>query len=494
MQKITINKFTGMASTPRAMSESLCAMSQGFDPKLKPYRESEDQTQTNYWIQAFIQSANGKVYGVGSLRDGSYQRVEIYKQDDAYDSWETLSNSQASSVTPGNPQFLVEYKNYIWGASGAGTALWKYGDTSGSPTFTDAGHSLTFGAISNAIVHSRDDIMYFGYSNSSGVPYIARNNNGSWNDTVLQLPSGFVITSVCEYGNYLAIACRPKSYSGNSRVFLWDRDSSVTTLSESIDWGSGYLYHIEEVDGILVGVSSNYVSGFSITPTLSLKYYTGAVAKTYETLEATTTDDTQGRLTIGSVKQKADNALYFPLKIERKDEAFIGAFRVLKTSTGFSLSFAHKINNDTALDPDSDINSFLLVGDYMFYSFGAGAAMITTRTTDNATEYDSTSLLETLINQGQDEETAHRNKKLYFVGVKTEAMPDDGIITIEYGVDGGAYETIGTFTTNDGVYHEFGDISGTPFKDGHDYQFRFKSYGGAEIVSYSYQIEIINEQ
>lgn len=73
-------------------------------------------------------------------------------------------------------------------------------------------------------------------------------------------------------------------------------------------------------------------------------------------------------------------------------------------------------------------------------------------------------------------------------------MPDDGIITIEYGVDGGAYETIGTFTTNDGVYHEFGDISGTPFKDGHDYQFRFKSYGGAEIVSYSYQIEIINEQ
>ncbi|GAH30408.1 unnamed protein product, partial [marine sediment metagenome] len=64
------------------------------------------------------------------------------------------------------------------------------------------------------------------------------------------------ITSICEFGNYLAIGAAPLSGLGGSVVYLWDRDSSLTTLSEIIDFGEGNLRVLEEIDGVLIGISS----------------------------------------------------------------------------------------------------------------------------------------------------------------------------------------------------------------------------------------------
>lgn len=72
---------------------------------------------------------------------------------------------------------------------------------------------------------------------------IATNNNGTWNNSALALPSDIASGDICEDGNYLSIGVN--RLNGNAVEYLWDRDPAFTTLADSIDWGTGTLLFIE---------------------------------------------------------------------------------------------------------------------------------------------------------------------------------------------------------------------------------------------------------
>ena len=82
---------------------------------------------------------------------------------------------------------------------------------------------------------------------------------GTVTDGAKTVPSNFKITSLANYGNYLAIGCAPIStYNGRSKVFLWNLSSDL--FQEAIDWGEGELRVLENIEGYLVGITDRYLN------------------------------------------------------------------------------------------------------------------------------------------------------------------------------------------------------------------------------------------
>src|SRR3990167_3919704 len=184
---------------------------------------------------------------------------------------------------------FVEYKNCLmgWGgtsAPGAGkdldgtaTYFWYITTAGGTLTYYSTAPFDTVTYVAQPIVHSKDDRLYIPFDN-----YVYYKTSATATPALgITLPTNLIITSICEYGNYLAIACRPKiPMNRNSVVFLWDRDATLTTVTESIDWGPESLDLIDTLDGILIGISSmrnSYSDVIAFKPHLVFKYYGGGI-------------------------------------------------------------------------------------------------------------------------------------------------------------------------------------------------------------------------
>src|SRR3990167_10474474 len=233
-----------------------------YPKKLVPYRSSEsgDTAASTSKKQNFcVALRTGTTYSLYALgvKSGADTAEVLYKNltqasaNDLIDGgWQATGAAakyqSASGVTNFNLFVYYAKVGRIFGAK-AGTTIWVY-DPAGSADFLEDGtgnsRSITYTNIAQGLVHSKDDNLYIPYDNK-----IAKNDNGSWTAVALTLPSHFKITSISEYGNYLAVACSPLSGVGESIVYLWNRDETTTILSQSIPWGEGNLTVLEEIEG-----------------------------------------------------------------------------------------------------------------------------------------------------------------------------------------------------------------------------------------------------
>ena len=263
-----------------------------------------------------------------------------------------------------------------------------YGNAQGMGSYNieDTIYNETANAISgvtsfaSAIEHSKDGIFYFGYTTATAC-FIGRKNGASaFENTVLTIPTtNYKLVSICEYGNYIAIALQPLRAGLNSIVLLWDRDSSVATLSEAIDWGNNILYAIDNIDGYLIGVSlqPTTIGGISvfINTKLVFKKYGGGGAVQFKEISLGSASTIKGG-------QKFNNRLYF---------AFSGTSRIDKENNGttndwsgiwsvgrsgenesFSVNFDHAVDNSSLVnfnDGSNDRGNFLIIGDYIYTSY-----------------------------------------------------------------------------------------------------------------------------
>src|SRR3990167_651299 len=256
----------GMVNDPRDPAAGACRVVTNFDiltnpRKLIPYRNSEDgdsaaatSRKQNFCI-ALRTGTTYRLYSLG-VKSGATTAEVLMKDlttsgdDDLADNtWLTPNNNQSSAGATNFNLFIFYPKTTLIYGARAGTHIWAFDPTSVAG-WADTHQALTYTNIAQGLVHPKDDILYIPYDNK-----IAKNDNGSWTTVALTLPSHLYITSICEYGNYLAIGCRPLSGQGDSQVYLWDRDSSLTTISESLNWGRGNLEILGVVDGLLVGIS-----------------------------------------------------------------------------------------------------------------------------------------------------------------------------------------------------------------------------------------------
>ncbi len=511
-----INRFDGgITSIPRSVDSHFCQMVKNFDihsdpGRLIPVRSTEvgdsnatAATRVRNFCIGKLSATEYALYGLA--KQSATDRLQVfYKQiqvngDNSLEgpTWLNTSNNTSSTGTTGEFDLFIYYENRgLIYASRDARYIVAY-DPDASSVWNDTELDLTsYSTIRQGLVHSKDDILYVPYDNK-----IAKNNAGSWTAAALTLPSHMKINSICEYGNYIAVAAANKSGFGNSIVYLWDRDTSLATLADSIDWGEGELVSIEVVDGILLGISnvgkagsSSYSSGPSFHQRIVFRYLEGGRAKFFRELVS---QQSNAYLTSIPKKYKADKFLYFPLFMTFPDgTSREGIWKVGRNrGEDFAISLHTTPNNDTATTSVSPFNGFIVVGDFVLMSY-TDSGTVTVRKTVEITgngstdEYIATSQYDTIIFNDGD---VRLKKKLKSVSIMTEYLPATAQVVVKYKIDNEtSFTTILTHSTDNALHKTAINIesSGIALPEYKEITFRIESTGGAVITGFEYRSEI----
>jgi len=432
-----------------------------------------------YFAQDFLYaSASSKLYALGQTGTGNTKILQ--KADATTGLWTKPASSEGNgSVRNG---CLVEYKDYLWGFQG-NTQVFKWGLLSGTPTITNsAGTVDAITSVAQGLI-AKDDNLYLPYNNK-----IARvNPGGTVQNDVLILPSNFKITSIANYGNYLAIGCAPVStFNGTSKVYLWNLTSD--DVQEAIDWGEGELRVLEVIEGMIVGVTDQYLNNATGAGkgTLIIQVYQGGTPQV-----------------IKQVFTEALTGKSMPLSKSVKNNRLFFAAKIMTNAAGTEYnegiwSFGRKnVNYPFALNLDvidenintSGIQGFGTAANYFFIAHSADGSV---DKTNDASTYAFTSIYESQI---IDFEDVFSDKTLLTVDVSFARLLSGQALTALYRLNGTtSWVTIGTFDTVGAVSKTFLNIeaTGLPLGSGREMEFRLESTGGLEITGLSCKARINN--
>ena len=424
-------------------------------------------------------SASSKLYGLGQTGAGNTKIV--YKADATTGLWTLPANSEGNGAVRNG--CLVEYKDYLWGFQGT-TQVFKWGLLSGTPTITNtAGTVATITSVAQGVI-AKDDNLYLPYNNK----LVRVNAGGTVQDDVLILPTNFKITSICNYGNYLAIACAPIStFNGQSRVFLWNLISD--DVQEVIDWGEGELRILENIEGMLVGVTDRYLNNATGAGkgSMVIQVYQGGSP---QVLKEVFTETLNGK-TIPLSKAVKNNRLFFSAKIMTNSagtEYNEGIWSFGRKNVNYPFALTLDIIDENV--NTSGIQSFGTAANYFFISHSADGSL---DKTNDASTYAFTSIYESQIFNFGDVNT---DKTLQNVKVSFAKQLTGESLTLKYRVDGAtSWTTIGTYDTDGAISHTFLNIeaTGLAFASGREYEFRLESTGGLEITGFTCKALINNE-
>lgn len=491
----------GMTNDPRDQRQGVFRLIKNFNNytwqhKLSPHWDTAidavtESTLDTYKISRML-SVSGLLFGMGKTTSGNF--VQIYGKttpSDLTSAWTDnpfvagASHDTGHTNTPDGLMFL-SYQGYLFGSSSAG--VWR---SNMNNTFEYNSYT-TNKPTGQGLVHSKDDVMYFPSNN-----LIIKNTSAASPSysVALTLPTNSTIKSMCEYGNYLAIGCNQPD--GTATVYLWNRDDSLATLSEKIDWGYGSFGFIESIGGALVGVTQTSTTVSSLMPRMVCKYYNGSTVVTFQEFSC-------NLITLWPFQQRWDNILYFIADATISGNRLVGAWKIVKDSNGnMSVSFDQAPRNDTALIVgSSSFYGFIRFGDYKFFAYEEPVNLgYTISRTVSSAAYIATSVVETTINPNQAESgksgagIRSSHKQLMAVNIMTAPLLSGQQIVLKYRVDSNdnaaaAWTTILTDSTVGSVAHErVLDASGTEFTSGREYEFRIESTGGAEPTELRYKIE-----
>ena len=334
--------------------------------------------------------------------------------------------------------------------------------------------SATISSVAQGLI-AKDDNGYIFYNNIVVRIY----PSGTVQDQALKLPTNLKITSACNFGNYMAIGCSPTSiYNGVSKVFLWNLYSP--DVQEVIDWGEGELRVLDNVEGMIVGVTDRYLNNASGAGrgSLIVQGYTGGSP---QVLKEVFTEKLNS-ITMPQSKAVKNNRLFFAAKIMTNTAGTeynegIWSFGRKNANYAYSLSLDYIDENVTT----SGIQAFGSAANFFFIAHSADGSV--DKTNDAAT-YAFTSILETqVLNFGSTE----LDKRLDSFKVSFRKMASGESIVLKYKVDGAtSWTTIGTFDTDDALSHTFlrEEANSVDFKSGREFKFQINSTGGAEILGW----------
>ena len=174
--------------------------------------------------------ATTKQYALGVVSGTS--RVKIFERASIPQGAWGASTTGQDSTNARDEKVFVAYNDgtsdLIFGLTGL-RYIWQYNIT--TPAFSGTLFDLTsYVNSAQGLVHSKDDILYLAVDNK-----IYKKNGSAAFTLALTFRIDSIITGISEYGNYLAIATKSKATGGKSVTYFWDRNSSVTTLTEKID-------------------------------------------------------------------------------------------------------------------------------------------------------------------------------------------------------------------------------------------------------------------
>lgn len=478
-----------------------CAVLKHFDcltksHSLTPFRGVVADTTGQSKIGNLLVGTDGLFYGLGT--DVNNPTLgDIYKKATFSGSWAELNNSKSAAAI--EYTLFVEQQNYFY--------YWKAAylvkcDRTGVASVNNTFQNVVWTNVrTNGVVHPKDGVLYIPYDNKIAT---LQTDGTTFNATALTIPdSRYVITGLTPYGNYLAIAITPVNNSPiGSQVLLWDRDSSIATVSESIDWGTGILKVLNNIDGYLIGISDAGGSSSSVLDRdmIVIKVYNGGLRllKQVSTIKKTTT--TPDAVINPRVNFIFGGKMYFSLTITggSTSPSLNGLWSIGKNKEGQYVLSVERVATDD--NSETAVLAAAIMGDYVSAVHTTeGTLTISNSETLLANIFTATSACESLIiNDGDSDLT----KKLIGVTVMTEPLPAAGSVVLKYRTDEAIalnttnWTTIYTNTTDDSISHGAINIesSGANLPQYKEIQFQILSTGGAVITGLKWKSEVIDKQ
>ena len=509
MTKVLINKFGGgIVNDPRTPVGGFARWISNFDTltdshRLIPHRTAEDgdESGSTNKIQNFCigleptETATYAVYGLG-VQSGAADAKIFYKKiatdggnpDLSTDTWTAANDGEQDVGTTAQFDLFMFYKktNKIYYARDK-RHICSYDTVNETMLETEEDLGATFTNIGQGIVHSKDDIMYFPVDN-----VVWKNNNDTF-ASALTLPTNVRIRTIEESGNFLAIGVEAISGAspgvGASYIYLWDRNATLATVSDSVYWGEERLLFMGEVNGNLVGVSIGAGTSW-FDRRIVFRYLSGSRAIKFE--EFTTNADI-GISQLNTSQQLINNRLFFNITFTVNGTVRSGVWSVGGFPNDWSIVNERPLDNDTEFSLTTlNTFGFLIIGDYVFQAYDIGGSGHTITKTADGTTYTAKSIYESIVNPEMLIKDRFRKKQLKSVRVSYEPLPVAGQVILKYKVDGGSYITIFTETTDSALNTErVKDATPDEFTLGTEYEFELESTGGAVITALEYDYDTL---
>jgi hypothetical protein len=492
--EISINNFSGgLSDSPRENNATKAQVLKHFDIftdpyRLIPYRSLETDTNDGststgmkqYYIKDFVYASQStKLYGLGQNASG-YTKI-AYKADATTGNW-TLPSSSEGTTAVINGCFF-EYKDYLWGFATA-NKIFKWGTLSGTPSLTESVTTVgaTISSVANGII-AADGNAYMAYNN-----VIVRIAPGlTITDSAKTVPDTYKITSLANYGSYMAIACSPiSSYNGKSKVFIWNLSSDL--FVETIDWGEGDLRVLENIDGLLIGITDRYLNNATGAGKGSMviqAYGGGAV----QVLKEIYTKALTGK-TIPLSKTVKNNRLFWAAKIMTNSagtEYVEGIWSFGRKNSAYPYALSVDIIDENI--NTSGIQGFGNASNFFFIAHSADGSI---DKTDDTSAYSFSSIYESQI---YDFGEPDKNKQIELIKVSFSPITSGQSLTVKMKVNqASSWTTVGTYNTVGANSYTFAWLStGAAFPSGKECELRLESTGGLEITGYKIRATILND-
>jgi len=378
-----------------------------------------------------------------------------------------------NSVVQGS---LVVYKDFAYclGDTGAAINLQRYDS---NVTVTTIGTSGGYGSpVGRPFVHPEDNVLYYGAGN-----IVSKYDGTTHTPTALTLPNNKVIVSICNYGSYLAIACRPKNGLGSSTCYLWGRDTTLNTLQGSLDLGPTQINFAENIGNVLYFVSSlNTVGAYNTVydNRLIIKGYVGGAVTTIKTYILSSSLGTA----LNIIHAKRNDKIYFGFSNDTAMYVF-----------GKNKEGDYFMNHDRGFPTTmTTLYGISLVGDALFTSYGTASTQFFLNRSQSNLEgtvlYTYTSSYTTTINPNMALEDRYRNKQLEAIGLSWTGTTT-GSITLKVVVDGGSSITLLTSSGLSGEQYMDAtvDSTGVAIPTGFEYTFTVESTGNQKVKEIRYR-------
>lgn len=483
--------FGGISDDPRKLTANEFQITKHFDiftapNRLIPYRSLEADTNDGststgmkqYAVKDFLYSStDAKLYGLGQNGSG-YPKI-VYKADATTGNWTLPASSEGNGAVKNG--CFVEFKDYLWGFQGT-NQIWKWGLLSGSPSITNSTSTVasTITSVAQGLIAS-DANLYLPYNNT-----LVRITPGlTITDAVISVPTNFKITSICNYGNYMAIGCAPiSSFNGVSKVFIWNLSSDLFT--ETLDFGEGDLRILEVVEGMLVGITDRYLNNSvgAGRGSLIIQTYGGGAPQVVKEIF---TQALTG-VSIPTSKALKNNRLFFAAKIMTNSAGTTyneGIWSFGRKNANYPYTLTLDVIDENI--NTSGIQGFGTAGNYFFIGHSSDGSI--DKTNDAAT-YAFTSIYESQIYDEGDPNITKRLNKCTI----TTAPITAGSVTVKYKIDAEtSFTTIGTLSTVGAISRDFYLIesSQVDFPTFKEITFRIESTGGVEVTGYSFVSELL---
>jgi len=448
--------------------------------KLVPYYKTEADETKSFNIVKFLY-APATSLGAGEYRlwgfgggAGDIGTVYYHAEDLTATGWTALTGSG----TGRNEDVFFHYKDYLYWWD-AGTKLKRY------YTVDEAAgdyKSITYTDVAQPVHHPADDIAYFFHDNK-----VSSLNDTTWNagNPVLTLPANFKIVAGAAYGNYLAIACVDlQAYDKRSVVYLWDRDSSLATLTERIDFGEGEIRHLANLNNKLIAIMSHYIdTEIALRKSrVLIKQASGNFAVPLN--EIVIDNIIAVAQALPKTRFITDNKIYFPMKADLNSDTRLGIWVVDEYG---------RATIDTIEEEATSYEGIYRTANMWWIAHSDDGSV---NRTDDGRAYSTTlaSTYESLIFNAGD---SSLSKKLVRAGVMFEKLPAAGQVVLKYRIDGAtSWTTLFTHKESTGSisYESINNAAGANLPEYQEIEFQVLSTGGAVITGLKFESEILDRQ